>query len=92
MSTCGWCGRVDGQHGADCGRVDSGCEEHLQQIREAFCRDLERKYRAGQLEHGGRMWEKAGMLSHAIDEVVDLVAYLYTLRAQLERLNGPAEE
>ena len=88
MGACGSCGRVDGQHGMNCGRVDSGCEEHIQQIREAFCRDLERKYRAGQLEHGGRMWEKGGMLDCAIDEVVDLVAYLYTLRQQLEKLSG----
>ena len=72
--------------------MDVGCELHLREVREAFWLDLDRKYRAGQLEHGGRMWEKSGMLNHAIDEVVDLVVYLYTLRAQLERLNGPAEE
>ena len=92
MSICWQCGRVDGQHGTDCERINAARELHLQSIIDYLSKDLERKYRAGQREHGGNLWEKPGMLNHAIDEVVDLVVYLYTLRAQLERLNGPAEE
>ena len=59
------------------------CEEHLQTIKHEFTSELDAKYRAGQKEHGGRMWEKAGMIDHAIEEAIDQVVYLYTLRAQL---------
>jgi hypothetical protein len=60
------------------------CEAHLAEIKLKFCEELDVKYRAGQKEHGGEMWMKDGMLTHAIEEAIDLVVYLYTLRAQCE--------
>jgi len=63
--------------------VDAPNEQHLKRIVSEVSLDLEAKYRAGQEEHGGDLWTKKGMLSHAIEEVLDMVVYLYTLRDQL---------
>ncbi len=63
--------------------MDAPNEQHLKRIVSEFSLDLEAKYRAGQEEHGGDLWTKPGMLSHAIEEVLDMVVYLYTLRDQL---------
>jgi hypothetical protein len=57
-------------------------EAHLQRILAAVTHDIDRKYRAGQLEHGGELWKKPRMLENAIDEVLDLAVYLYTLKEQ----------
>lgn len=57
-------------------------EAHVALILDKFNADLRAKYEAGQIEHGGRIWEKPGMLEHAIQEVIDLVVYLYTLKEQ----------
>lgn len=58
-------------------------EEHLQSVKDKFCQDLDKKYRAGQKEHGGNLWDKEGLLDFAIEEVLDLAVYLYTLKAQV---------
>lgn len=58
-------------------------EAHLARLKAEFIADLDAKYRAGQDEHGGNLWEKRGMLAHAIEEAIDQVVYLYTLRDQL---------
>ena len=59
-------------------------EEHLKRLKDQFTAELDEKYRKGQQEHGGNIWEKAGMLDHAIEEAIDQVVYLYTLRDQLK--------
>jgi hypothetical protein len=59
---------------------------HVDRILTQFNRDLKAKYEAGQEEHGGNIWEKPGMLAHAIEEVIDLVVYLYTLQEQQDRV------
>ena len=68
---------------------------HMERILAEVGKDFREKYAAGQEEHGGEMWLKPGMLQHAIGEVLDLLAYLYTLREQEERVRnlgrtGPA--
>jgi hypothetical protein len=60
-------------------------EDHLARIIANVSKDLDAKYRLGQEEHGGYIWEKPGMLEHAIEEALDLVVYLYVLRDQLGR-------
>lgn len=57
-------------------------ELHLKAILETFSKDLTAKYRRGQAEHGGALWLRP-CWSDAMQEVVDLVAYLYTHRIQL---------
>lgn len=57
-------------------------EAHLRRIQTRLAADIDAKYRAGQAEHGGRIWEKPGMLEHAYAEVLDLAVYLLTLMEQ----------
>jgi hypothetical protein len=62
-------------------QADAHCEGIISQ----FSAEFRAKYRKGQAEHGGDMLEKPGMLEHAIEEVIDLAAYLYTQRMQDSR-------
>ncbi len=62
--------------------MDAQSQAHRQRIVDRFTADFNAKYEAGQNEHGGVMCEKPGMLSHAIAEALDLIAYLYTLQEQ----------
>lgn len=48
------------------------------------------KYLRGQSEHGGRIWEKAGMLAHAENESRDLDVYQHVLREQLTGIRDQA--
>lgn len=45
---------------------------------------IAKKYEKGAKEHGGNLWEKKGLIDMAIDEAIDQVVYLLTLREQLE--------
>jgi hypothetical protein len=57
---------------------------HLKRVQLAAMKRINAKYKKGQKEHGGNIWEKAGMLANAEDESTDFIVYLYTLREQLE--------
>jgi len=59
-------------------------EAHLKEMQDAFLKLSRTKYEAGQLEHGGKMWEKSGMLDHLEEELVDAWHYIRTLRRQIE--------
>ena len=65
--------------------MDDQHHAHLARIIAHFEADVAAKYEAGQAEHGGNLWEKPGMIEHAIEEVLDLAVYLYTLREQRDR-------
>jgi hypothetical protein len=52
-------------------------------MQDRFLVQSRQKYEAGQIEHGGKMWEKPGMLDHAKEEVIDLWHYLCTLEDQI---------
>ena len=74
--------------------MDAAQEAHLKRLQDRIAGDLDAKYRAGQLEHGGDLWMKPGMLEAAIAETLDLCVYLYTLLEQREagfRHNGRDE-
>lgn len=60
--------------------------QHLNGIRDRVVNRLSEKYTAGAMEHGGLLWEKEGLLDMAIDEVIDLLVYLYTERDRQEPL------
>lgn len=64
------------------GEMSPEHELHLKALLETFSKDLTAKYRRGQAEHGGALWLRP-CWSDAMQEVVDLVAYLYTHRIQL---------
>ncbi len=55
---------------------------HLRRIVESFAAEASAKYERGQHEHGGNLWEKPRLLDFAIEEAIDQVVYLYTLREQ----------
>ena len=61
-------------------------EEHLQHIKDEFCKRMDKKYRIGQNEHGGDIWLKTGIIDMAIEEIDDLQVYLITLKDQIKDL------
>jgi hypothetical protein len=60
-------------------------EAHLGRLKTTFSLVCERKYRKGQQEHGGDLWQKSELelVDDAIDEVIDQWVYLSTLREKL---------
>jgi hypothetical protein len=59
-------------------------ERHLNSLIESFETAARSKYRKGQQEHGGNLWTKRGLIDMAIDEAIDQVIYLLTLKKQIE--------
>ncbi len=55
-------------------------EKHIKQIGQEFYKLMSEKYRKGAKEHGGRLWQKTNMLEEAINESIDLIVYLLTLK------------
>ncbi len=60
---------------------------HRERIVAEFTGEFRAKYDQGQLEHGGNLFEKSGLLEEAVKESIDQVCYLFTLREQ-ERQRG----
>jgi hypothetical protein len=67
-------------------------EAHLKSMQDKFLAQSRQKYEAGQIEHGGRMWEKPGMLANAKEEVIDLWHYLCTLEDQIANVHKKYDE
>jgi len=57
-------------------------EAHLKRIKSNFVSKVDKKYREGQKEHGGDLMHNnaLALIDKAIDEAVDQVVYLETLR------------
>ena len=62
--------------------------DHLNNLETEFVGLLRTKYISGQEEHGGKLWLKTNLLDEAINEAIDQVVYLLTLRQQLRDGNG----
>lgn len=67
-------------------------EHHLQQIKTAFKSAVDVKYRKGQKEHGGNLFDltSLNLIDAALDECIDQYTYLFTLRDKIKeelRLN-----
>jgi|TARA_R100001530_G_scaffold66479_1_gene47541 hypothetical protein len=58
-------------------------EDHLRGIVEMVSEQIHRKYRAGQQEHGGNLWERTPLTGDLIDEAIDQATYALTLAQQL---------
>jgi hypothetical protein len=58
-------------------------EAHVAQVVQETAAEMRAKYEAGQQHHGGELWRKSGMLTHALEEVDDCSVYLRTLRQQI---------
>lgn len=63
-------------------------EEHLHEIKSQFSSLVDVKYRKGQAEHGGDLMDMGmfKLIDMAIDEAVDQVVYLLTLREAARKL------
>jgi len=59
---------------------------HLDSIVSRFSESLRAKYTAGQKEHKGKLWQKKHIIDMALEEVLDMAVYLYTLKDQIEEL------
>lgn len=66
-------------------RMTAPQEDHLSRLKTEFTALVDAKYRKGQKEHGGDLYQKQThyLLDMAIDEAIDQVVYLLTLREQL---------
>lgn len=60
-------------------------ERHLQSIKDEFLKRVDQKYRKGQKEHGGNLFDYArlDLVENTIDEAIDMVTYLLSLRRQM---------
>lgn len=61
-------------------------EAHLRDIKFRVLSSLDAKYRTGQSEHGDDLFEKFSQedfLREIENELIDLIVYVYTLRAQI---------
>jgi len=59
--------------------------EHISHIQTEFDALIEQKYLAGIQEHGGHLWEKP-LDTEALNEAIDQVVYLVTLRDQIREV------
>lgn len=64
--------------------MDKDHKEHLKTILDYFEKAVTVKYEKGVKEHGGHLWLKSGLIDEAINEAVDMIVYLVTLKQQLE--------
>ena len=60
-------------------------QDHITHIQSEFTTLVEKKYVRGIEEHGGHLWEKP-MEREALDEAIDQVTYLITLRDQIDEV------
>lgn len=61
-------------------------EAHLRDIKYRVLQSVDAKYRAGQAEHGNDLFAKFDdkqLLQEIENELIDLIVYVYTLRAQI---------
>lgn len=56
-------------------------EEHLARVLARVSDRISPKYRAGQAEHGGKLWRKPA-LRHMLEEVDDLIVYAEVVERQ----------
>ena len=71
-------------------------EKHLAGIINDLARDVSKKYRKGQEEHGGALWRRP-VWKDAWYEILDLSVYMHTMRLQLSviaelALQGASDE
>lgn len=67
-------------------------ERHLRDIKHWFLSDVDIKYRKGQAEHGDDLFKKANLIDDALEEVLDLAVYLFTLRDQIKNVQTKFDE
>ena len=61
-------------------------EAHLERLKAWVCTRVDQKYRRGQAEHGGKLWEAPGLLRELHAETFDLLAYGQALDEHAARI------
>ena len=61
-------------------------EAHLRRLLAWVSTQVDRKYRRGQAEHGGKLWEAPGLLKELHAETFDLLAYRQALEEHATRI------
>lgn len=63
-------------------------EDHLYEIQQSFLEEVDSKYRAGVIEHGGNLWDHdlSFFVGELMKEAIDLYVYGYELRKKIRRL------
>ena len=61
-------------------------DAHLERLKAWVCTQVDRKYRRGQAEHGGKLWEAPGLLRELHAETFDLLAYGQALDEHAARI------
>ena len=59
-------------------------KEHISEIISDNATKLLDKYQKGQIEHGGNLWLKPGVLKMLEQEILDATTYQHTLRHQIQ--------
>jgi hypothetical protein len=77
--------RQDSKDISNGGSMNQDHIDHANSIAEEFTKLMLAKYEKGTIEHGGNLWEKENLLDEAINEAIDQVVYLLTLKQQNER-------
>ena len=67
-------------------------EEHLKGLQTTLRSKFEIKYRNGQAEHGGNLWERTPLIDDLLEETLDQVAYAVTLKQQLQKVEYHIEK
>ena len=77
-------------------RMTEAQEQDLEDIKKGFQAWVDEKYRKGQQEHGGNLWEMSVLdfVEAAIEEAVDQFTYLWEARKKLilEEEQGKARD
>lgn len=61
---------------------------HMEHIVAVASDKLKEKYTKGNEEHGGFLPDKPNLIDEAIDEAIDMVVYLITLKDQIDELKS----
>ena len=61
-------------------------EAHLERLKAWVCTHVDRKYRRGQAEHGGKLWEAPGLLRELRAEGIDQITYSQAIDEQAARI------
>lgn len=64
--------------------MDTKQTQHAIACLNLFVDEGMKKYAKGQVEHGGNMWEKPGMLHNSYMELIDMLFYISSVGTQIQ--------
>lgn len=75
-------------------RITNEHRAHAEFINDQESKEYIKKYLQGAIEHGGGLWQVSAdkLVDYAIEEVLDLKSYLYTLKTKIQDMQAELEE